>query len=170
MKERVMQLLAAGDEQGLESLVAESRRAVRPLFGRLWDADEQIRMRAARGLGAAAVAHPDLGRRLLENIHWAVQDEAATNGVYGLPAVGEIGYRSPELVEPFVGPMAALVWDDGLRAAVFQALSRIAEVAPAMVRERASHLLWYEDRFTESERETAHRLLKTGERGGFDTA
>lgn len=169
LKERVMQLLEAGDERGLENLVRGDRRAVRPLFGRLWDPDERVRRRAARAIGVAAEAHPDLGRRLAQNVYWSVQDEAATNGVYGLPAMGEIGYRAPELIEPFVGPLAALVWDDGLRSAVLQALGRIAEIAPAMVRERAAHLVRHEACFTDDERRKVRRLLETTEGGSLGT-
>jgi hypothetical protein len=141
LKEEVMELLRLGDAEGLERMTAETPAAVRFLQGRLWDADPEIRCLAARALGAAAEAHPNLGRELLRRALWAINDESATNGGPMLKAVGEIGRRAPDLVAPFVGPMTAYLWDEGLRADILRALCRIAETAPELigdVRERLS--------------------------------
>ena len=92
-----MELLRQGDSEGLERMVGDSPVAVRFLQGRLWDADPEIRSEAATALGAAAAAHPDLGRELLRQALWALNDESATNGAPMLPAIGEIGRRAPDL-------------------------------------------------------------------------
>ena len=128
-----MEALHAAGEADLERLVRDEPRAVRHLLGRLWDPDDSIRHRAAGGLGAAAAAHPELGVELARRLMWALNDESATNGVYGLPALGEIGFRAPEVIAPFVGPLASLAWDEGLRAGIVAALRRIAEAAPELV-------------------------------------
>ncbi len=128
-----MELLRHGDSEGLEQLVGENPAAVRFLQGRLWDSDPDIRRRAAVALGAAAVAHPDLGREVLRRALWAINDESATNGGPMLAAVGEVGRRAPDLVAPFVGPMTAYLWDEGLRSGILNALCRIAEVAPELI-------------------------------------
>jgi hypothetical protein len=133
LKEKVMELLRQGDTAGLERLVADQPAAVRFLQGRLWDADAEIRESAARALGAAAVAHPELGREVLRRALWALNDESATNGAYMLPAIGEIGNRDPVLASPFVGPMTYYLWDNGLRAGILRALCRIAETAPELI-------------------------------------
>ena len=62
-----MELLRQGDSQSLERMVMHNPSAVRMLQGRLWDADAEIRRQAAIALGAAAAAHPDLGRELLQS-------------------------------------------------------------------------------------------------------
>jgi hypothetical protein len=129
----VMELLKSPDTTRLEALVASEPRVVRFLLGRLWDSDEAIRSRAAVGLGAAAAEHPELGRDVVRRLVWALNDESATNGVFGLPALGEIGARNPRLIEPFVGPVACYAWDDGLRAEILRAMIRIADVAPELV-------------------------------------
>ena len=98
LKGRVMELLRVGDEQALGALVAAEPRATRHLLGRLWDPDEVLRQRAARGIGAAAAAHPENGIDLTRRLMWALNDESATNGVYGIPALGQIGRRAPDLV------------------------------------------------------------------------
>jgi hypothetical protein len=145
LKEEVMELLRQGDSDGLEQMVAETPAAVRFLQGRLWDADPEIRCRAAIALGAAAAAHPDLGRELLRRALWALNDESATNGGPMLPAIGEIGRRAPDLVTPFVGPMTSYLWDDGLRPGILGALRRIAETAPELIEEVRDRLVALED-------------------------
>ena len=122
-----MELLRRGDEGGLERLVVAEPRAVQPLLGRLWDREPAIAARAARALGAAAAAHPELGRELLRRALWALNDESATNDAAMLPAFAEIACRAPEIAAPFVAPMGSYLWDDGLRPGILRALSRIEE-------------------------------------------
>ena len=128
-----MELLQSPDTTRLEEFAAAEPRAMRFLLGRLWDVDETIRRRAAAGIGASAAVNRDLGRDVMRRLVWALNDESATNGVFGLTAIGEIGARDPELIEPFVGPVACYAWDDGLRPEIIRALSRIADTAPQLV-------------------------------------
>jgi len=128
-----MELLRTGDGERLAQLVGDDRRAIRPVLARLWDPDAGIRLRAAEGLGRAAALHQDLGLEIIRNLMWALNDESATNGVYGLPALGEIGFWAPQLIAPFVQPIASLSWDEGLRPEILKALRRIAEAAPELV-------------------------------------
>jgi len=130
----MMEVLRAGDEQALGTLVVQEPRTTHLLLGRLWDPDEAIRQRAARALGRTARSHPEIGIDLIRRLMWALNDEAATNGIYGIPAVAEIGFNDPELVAPFIAPLASLSWDDGLRREIIRALTRIAEAAPEAVR------------------------------------
>ena len=130
LKGRVMELIRRRDSDGLERLATSEPRVVRHVLGRLWDPDEEIRTMSARAVGALAEAHPALGQELVRRLMWALNDESAMNGVYGLEALGEIGRRNPELFAAFAGPMAAYLWDDGLRLGILKALARIHEVAP----------------------------------------
>lgn len=125
-----MELIRRRDSDGLERLATSEPRVVRHVLGRLWDPDEEIRTMSARAVGALAEAHPALGQELVRRLMWALNDESAMNGVYGLEALGEIGRRNPELFAAFAGPMAAYLWDDGLRLGILKALARIHEVAP----------------------------------------
>jgi hypothetical protein len=140
LKEVVMELLLATDTAPLERLASSDRRVARHLLGRLWDPDAAVRDRAASALGAAAAAHPELGIEVIRRLIWALNDESATNGLFGLAALGEIGYRDPELIEPFVGPMVSYAWDDGLRKAILRAARRIAESAPRIVAPQLAEL------------------------------
>jgi hypothetical protein len=133
LKGVVMELLRAGDSAGLEQLATSERRAMRYLLGRLWDPDEKIRRRAAVAIGVGASAFPDLGRDVVRRLLWDLNDESATNGVYGLAALGEIGYRDPRLMAPFIAPVASYAWDDGLRPEILRVLCRMAESAPEQV-------------------------------------
>jgi hypothetical protein len=132
-----MEVLRADDTTRIELIAASDRRAMRHLLGRLWDSDGGLRRAASIGVGAAAAAHPDLGLDIVRRLMWALNDESGMNGIFGIAALGEIGARDPELIEPFVGPLASYSWDDGLRLEILKALVRIASTAPRIV---APHL------------------------------
>jgi len=133
LKRTVMELLQLSDTTRLEQFAAENPRVMRHLLGRLWDPDADIRSRAAVGIGAATASHRELGRDVIRRLVWGLNDESATNGVYGLAAIGEIGARDPELIGPFVGPVACYAWDDNLRSEILRALGRIADSSAASV-------------------------------------
>ncbi len=144
LKKMVTEMLHRGDSAGLEQLVLEQPSAIRYLQGRLWDAEQRVRESAAEALGSAAATRPELGREILRRALWALNDESAMNGAPMLPVIGEIGFRSPEVVAPFVGPMTSYLWDDGLRPGILRALCRIAESAPQLVAEVREQLLQIE--------------------------
>jgi len=169
LKGVVMELLRHGDSEGLERLVAANPHAVRPLLGRLWDLDPEVRLRAARALGAAAANHPDLGREVLRRLLWDLNDESATNGEFAVPAIGEIGRRSPQLAEDFIGPMVSHLWDDNLRCAILRALCRIAETAPETIATVREDLLTIHNTDDPEERACLARLLGF-ERGEMDAS
>jgi HEAT repeat protein len=166
LKGRVMELLRVGDEQELGALVSQEPQATRFLLGRLWDPDDKLRRRAARGLGSAAAFHPEIGIDIVRRLMWALNDESATNGLYGIPAVAEIGFHDPKLVAPFIAPLASLSWDDGLRREIIRALTRIAEAAPEAVRPACTLIAEHVDFEDPNERQEFERLLE--ESGGID--
>lgn len=165
LKERVVELMQRGDFAGLEALVNAEPRAVRHLLGRLWDPDHEKREFAAAGLGAAAAAHPDLGVDVVRRLIWALNDESAMNGAYGLPALGEIGARAPELIRPFVGPMTSFLWDDGLRLGILRALARIAPFVPETMNELQSTIREQVDLSDSQERECWVEIYGEEEQG-----
>ena len=166
LKGRVMELLRAGDEQALGALAASQPQAVRFLLGRLWDPDGEIRRRSARAIGVAAAAHREIGADLLRRLMWALNDESATNGTFGIPALAEIGFNDPKLVEPFIAPLASLSWDDGIRLEIIHALTRIAEAAPEAVRPSCDLVENNVDLENEKETRAFERLLE--KTGGID--
>jgi hypothetical protein len=87
---------------------------------------------AAAAVGAAAAVHRELRRDVLKRLVWALNDGSATNGI--TPGRDqEIGARDPELARDFLGPVASLARDAGLRSAIFRALGRVADTAPELV-------------------------------------
>jgi hypothetical protein len=168
LKGEIMQLIRQRDAVGLERLIEADPRAVRHLLGRLWDADDEVRLLAAKGFGTAAVAHPQLTTDVVRRLIWALNDESAMNGVNGLAALGEIGFHNPGLIAPFVGPLASFVWDDGLRPGILNALARIVEAAPQTVEQVRDHLEPHLDSHDEFERKMIRRIL--GDPRGADEA
>ena len=160
-----MEMLRRGDHQGLAAKDHESDGQARYIQGRLWDAEPRVRQNAAEALGVAAAAHPELGRELLRRALWALNDESATNGAYTLPVIGEIGFRDPVLVAPFVGPMTSYLWDEGLRSGILHALCRIAVVAPDLVMGVRESLLTIENTNDPGEQACLDRLLAVNGEG-----
>lgn len=153
-----MELLRAGDTTRIEHIAVADRRAMRHLLGRLWDQDSGVRRTASVGVAAAAAAHPEIGLDIIRRLMWALNDESGMNGLSGIPALGEIGARDPELIEPFVGPLASYSWDDGLRQEILRALARIASVAPHIVAPHLAQLEPYIDPESCAETELAALL------------
>ena len=133
LSEEVKELLRQGRETELVERATADARLVRPLLARLYDPDDAIRGGAARVLGYAAGAHSELGREVARRLVWALNDESATNGVYAVPALGQIGRRAPDLVAPHVPALARMAWDHGLRRAILDALAEVARAAPHRV-------------------------------------
>jgi hypothetical protein len=133
LSEEIRVLLQQGRETELRERVLANARLVRPLLARLYDPDTEVRERAACVLGDAAAAHPGLGREVARRLIWALNDESATNGVYAVPALGQIGRRVPHLVAPHVPALARMAWDPGLRLAILEALTRVAQTSPGLV-------------------------------------
>jgi hypothetical protein len=170
LKGMVMELLRADDRAGLEQLATSERRAMRYLLGRLWDPDEEIRQRAAVAIGAGARAFPDLGKDVIRRLLWDLNDESATNGVYGLAALGEIGYCDPRLIAPFIAPVASYAWDDGLRLEILRALCRVAESAPEQIAAAREIVERFGDMSNPEERPYIERLLTGKAEEGADEA
>jgi hypothetical protein len=133
LSEEVKELLRQGRETELVDRATADARLLRPLLARLYDTSDPIRRRAARVLGHAAAAHPELGRDVARRLIWALNDESATNGVYAVPALGQIGRRAPDLLAPHVSALAGMAWDDGLRLAILDALAEVAGSSPELV-------------------------------------
>jgi hypothetical protein len=165
LSEEVRELLGEGRERELVERVITDARLVRPLLARLYDPAEDIRDRAARVLGHAAAAHPGLGREVARRLVWALNDESATNGVYGVPALGQIGRLAPELVAAHVPALARLSWDHGLRMAILEALREVAFAAPHLVAPELKAIEPHVDRARPAE-EAAWRELRRAALGG----
>jgi hypothetical protein len=165
MKDELMELLRQGREREVAERAAASPRAARWLLGRVWDGDEELRRGAAGAVGWAAARRPELGLELVRRFFWALNDESATNGLHAVAALGAIGRRAPELLEPFLAPLASLARDDGLRPEILRAFAAVAEERPELVRPHLAALARVLDREAVEERASYEHLqaLSKGE-------
>jgi hypothetical protein len=90
---------------------------------------------------------------------WALNDESATNGVYGVPALGEIGLRDPEMLAPYVPALVSMTVDSGLRLELLHALTAIAGPAPHLVACHLDRLASCIDDSRSDERRAFRRLV-----------
>ena len=141
LSEEVRELLRQGRETELAERATADARLVRPLLARLYDPEGQVRGGAARVLGQAAATHRELGRDVTRRLLWALNDESATNGVYAVPA------------------LARMAWDGGLRLALLDALTRVAESSPELVAPELEAIAPHVDSSRPAE-ETAWRKLE----------
>lgn len=158
----VAEHLRGASDADLERLMRTRRAALGYAFGHLWSSDADLRRRAAVAVGMGAEANPELGREVLRRILWSLNDESATNGVYAIPALGEIGARRPDLVRDFVAPAASFVWDEGLRLEILRALARIVEAAPELGELAADHVRRYHPGAGEEELDLIGRIVTGG--------
>jgi hypothetical protein len=114
----------------LESALKQKPALIRHIMGFLYHVEEEMRWRAVKAFGIAAVIlHDEKLKDLLRRMMWSMNDESGTCCWFIPQAVGEIGYQRPELIEDF---LPGLVYfkndpDEQLRNGVFWALDRIAE-------------------------------------------
>lgn len=170
LKEEVMELLRQGRDEALAELAASNRKALRPLMGRLWDTDPEIRRRAASAVGRAAVTHEELGIDIIRRLLWALNDESATNGVFGIPALGEIGRRSPAMLAPYVPALVSMARDEGLRPELLRALLAVAGTDPRQVAPHMEALTRLADPARPEEAELLRRLHGAVAKGRSDDA
>ena len=117
LKEEVRELLRQGREEALAELAAARPRGAAPADGpAVGPRRRDPAPRRVARWACAAATHEDLGLEIIRRLMWALNDESATNGVYGIPALGEIGRRAPEMLAPYVPALVSMAWDDGTAA------------------------------------------------------
>jgi hypothetical protein len=161
LRREIMELLREGRQEELVGRVRAEPRALRHLLGRLYDADAIVRRNAARAVGEGAAAHRELGLETVRHLLWALNDESATNGIYGIPALGEIGRLCPDRFAPFLPTLVTAAEDDGLRLAVLRAVTRIAEGNAELVRPYLERLAAFCRESSPEERRALRRLEDT---------
>jgi len=165
-----MELLRQGRDEALAELAAANRKALRPLMGRLWDPDPEIRRRAASAVGCAAVSHEDLGIEIIRRLLWALNDESATNGVFGIPALGEIGRRAPAMISPYIPSLVSMARDDGLRPELLRALLAVARSDPRRVAPHLDEMVRLADPGSPEETRLLRQLRESVGKGDTDDA
>jgi hypothetical protein len=170
LSKEVRELLQQDREDALAELAVANPRVLRPLVGRLWDPDGEIRRRAARAVGRAAAAHPDRGAEVIRRLMWALNDESATNGVHAVPALGEIGRRAPGLMTPHIPALVSMARDEGLRSEILLALGAVAQAAPNLIAGELDRLATWIDDSRCGELRALRRLVAAAGRGSVDDA
>ncbi|MFC2171183.1 DVU0298 family protein [Acidobacteriota bacterium] len=132
--------------------IAECVRAVRSesrgrrlLISLLHDADEEVRWKAIRVLGAYArqlyTENPEQVRRILRQLLWHMNDESGGVIFCAPQAMGEILAEVPELVREYVPVLASFVHEEPFEAGTLWALWRIGPDARDEIKERQHEFL-----------------------------
>jgi hypothetical protein len=133
LKAQVLELVAQGDAERLNALVAEESRAVRYLVGCSYREDAPTRKIACQALGRASRHHPDLIQQVVRRLVWAMNDESGTHSLTAPEVIKAVAEVSPEQLLPVVPDLTRLAADEGLHDPLAEILGMLAEKYPGSV-------------------------------------
>lgn len=102
LKAQLRQCLQERAFDALSALVVGHPAGVRKLYALLYDAEPLVRWRAVLGFGRVAERAPELVRRTVSRLAYALNDEAGVCAWSTAPAVAEIGHRHGDLTKEVV--------------------------------------------------------------------
>jgi hypothetical protein len=161
-KQQVEELVEAYDIDAAIQAAPGDRKLVRNLQRLLYSGDALTRKRAADILGriCAVIAerNPGVVSRLLQTLFTAVSDTAAfTWGAF--EAIGEIIRCEPGLFGPYVTFLSPHLDDDTRISQTIEAMQRVAETRPELLRKTSFRLVRLLDHPDASVRGNAARIL-----------
>ena len=133
LRDEMRELIAAGDEEALDALVAEEPRAVRYLVGLSYDPDADRRALAGRGLARASHHHETLVRRIVRQLVWAMNDESGTNAVTAPKVLVALAEEQPNLLVPMIPDLFRLSAEAELHDDLAEVLRLVSEACPGEV-------------------------------------
>ncbi len=122
----------------------DDRRLVRNLLRLLYSVDDEFRMKAAEMLGIAtsviAERNPGFVSKILQNLFTAIIDSAASSwGAF--EAIGEIISHKVEMFAGYIPHLYRFLPDPERRVSALQAIGKIAEVRPDLLRKLPLYLI-----------------------------
>jgi hypothetical protein len=136
LRDRIREAIAAGRFGEIETIVSKEPRMVRHIMGLIYGLDEGVRKNCAEALAIAARYHPNLVKRLVENLVWAMDQRSGTYA----PAVPEIlkviAAEQPELLIPVIGELVRLAGDASLSQGLCDTLRTVARRCPGELGQR----------------------------------
>lgn len=143
-KTEVERLVQDFDADALVEFAREDPKIIRMVQRFLYSGDRLFRQRAADLLGRITAvvgdSEPKAVSNLLQNLFYAVSDTAASTwGAF--EAIGEIIARKPDLFAGYMPQLYPFLADATRRSQAVQALARIAESVPNLLRKITFHLI-----------------------------
>ena len=120
----------------------QDKKVIRYIQRLIYSGDPQARNRAAEilGLACAAVAEKDPGvvSKLLQSLFYSLTDTAAYP-MGALETIGQIISQRPDLFGGYTPQLYQFMGDNARKARVLEALGRIAESSPEILRKHTFH-------------------------------
>ena len=120
----------------LEELVIANSKSVRHLVSLSYEADPEVRKRAAEGIALAADHHPKVVQSVIRRFVWAMNDESGTNALTAPDVLLAIARKCPRILLPMVPDLTRLAADEGLNEGLAATLRTLAESCPGEVGQR----------------------------------
>lgn len=130
LREQMRDAVQKGDVDEVERLTAKSPRALRYLVGLMYQPDENIRKMGAEGIARAARHQPDMVKKIIQRVVWAMNVESNTYAPQAPDVLLAVADENPDLLLPVAGDLIRLSADTSLNQGVCDTLRRIAERCP----------------------------------------
>ncbi|MEW6266613.1 MAG: DVU0298 family protein [Thermodesulfobacteriota bacterium] len=141
LKDRVRDLLAANDREGLLTLLKKDRKVVPALNRLLFDQEEIIAWRAVEALGWVARADQWLLEKIIGRLIYTLNEDSGSVGWMAPQALAEICVQAPDLVEDFFPQVINSMKMPVFRPGVVWAIGRVARDLPHLVAETGPALM-----------------------------
>lgn len=147
-KKRVEALVKAYEVEPILMAAEEDNRVLRYLQRLLYSGDDLLRKRGAEALGQACAVigqrDPGAVSKLLQALFYAITDTAAFSwGAF--EAIGEIIGNRPDLFGGYAPQLYQFLGDNTRKAQALQALGRIAQASPEILRKHTFHFFAFLD-------------------------
>lgn len=139
------ELLEKPDPEAVHRWVASDPRAIRALFSGLFEPDPLKRWRIVWALGQAAAVYrradnDEAIRDWIRRLLWAMNDESGATFWHAPEAVGEILFNVEYLIGEYLAVLGSFRQVSPFEPGVFWAMSRVAPMAPEVLRILAPYL------------------------------
>jgi hypothetical protein len=143
-KKDVFQLVSEYRLDAIEEVARNDKKVMRYLQRLLYSGDVQMRKRAAEALGRASAVvcetDPGVVARLLQGLYSSLQDTASSSwGAFD--AIGEIIFHRADLFVGYISQLIQFLADRNRRGEALEALGRIAQIKPALIRKISFHFI-----------------------------
>jgi hypothetical protein len=141
-KKIIKDAVRAGRLDEVEQLISEDKKALRYLLGMTFDSDEKIVVSAATAIARAARYHPEMVKKIVLRLIWAMDGNSGTNAIAAPEVLKAIAKEQPELLIPMVPELANLAArDSGLHKGIYDTLRIVSSSCPGKVGKKLSMAL-----------------------------
>ena len=133
LRDKILSAVEKGDIDAIETIVAAEPRSIRYLVGLIYRPDKNIRQIGARGIALASHTHPQMVKKVVLRLIWAMNEDACTYIPTAPEVLRAIADENPKLLVPVAPDLVRLCKDTSLTQGLCDTLRRVAEQCPGEI-------------------------------------